>query len=1040
MVLLFGMLIFVPSICTAGAMASGCAAPPSGMVSWWGGDNTALDIMGVNNGTLKNGATFSPSGMVGQAFSFDGVDDYVQVDDSATLRITNQITIDAWIKPSSLGGRVVDKILAGGGNGYLLDTYGSRIRFIVDSMSVNGGTSLTPGVWTHIAATYDGSSLKVYLNGVLDGTFTPASPPAIPTNNLPLRIGADSNGSSLFTGLIDEVEIFNRALSVGEISALHNAGSAGKCRCTESPSGLTNWWGGDNNALDMVGGKNGMVYGTQAYDSGKVGQGFKFSGNAANYISTVTPLLTEITNTFSMSFWAKPGSTRNPTTESNTGISGINSQQYVIFPAHGDALAPGIDAAGVGVSVGTNGISVFEHSSNYLPSLLVHNASLSSTEWTHITVVYTNKTPSLYINGAYVKDGMTSSKTTVSPSAYIGGSPQNYGPYNGMVDEVSVYNRALTTAEIAAIYTAGSAGLCRSCMPPPTGLTSWWSGDENVLDKAGTNNGVLYNGASYSAGKIGPAFSFNGDGYVDLGDGFADYTGGFSAGFWANPSAASGSWARFIDLGNGLGDNNIMIARRGGSPSDLVFEVYGYGPSGPSRGQAYSPGAITNDEWHYYTVTQEYPTGTVKFYKDGLPLSTLGSSSVGYPYNIARTSNYLGKSNWSWDGYYVGSLDEVALFNRVITADEIAAIYNAGNSGMCAVHYVVSFDSNGGSAVGNQSVLYNGTATEPPAPASTGYTFSGWYADSGLSTAFSFATPITSDITLYAKWTLSTYTVSFNSTGGSAVSSQTVDYNATASQPTAPTRTGYTFSGWYADSGLTTAFVFSTPITSNITLYAKWTINTYTVSFESNGGSAVGSQTVNFNATATEPPEPTRTGYNFVAWYAGVSMVTPFDFATPITGPIKLYAKWADKTYKVSIVSGVGSSAVPANHKDVEYGDKAIIKVTPDPGYGILSISGCDGTSADNTTFTTGPVKRDCSVVVTAVKRSGNDGTAASPTVADALKVYLAYAGTSALTAEEKIRYDVAPLDITGVPKGNGVIDIYDVFMILRRGAGVGSW
>ena len=172
--------------------------------------------------------------------------------------------------------------------------------------------------------------------------------------------------------------------------------------------------------------------------------------------------------------------------------------------------------------------------------------------------------------------------------------------------------------------------------------------------------------------------------------------------------------------------------------------------------------------------------------------------------------------------------------------------------------YTVSFNSNGGSAVNSQNINYNSTATQPATPTKTGYTFAGWHSDAGLTNAFSFTTAITADITLYAKWTINTYTVSFNSNGGSAVNSQNINYNSTATQPATPTKTGYTFAGWYSDARLTNAFSFTTAITADITLYAKWTINTYTVSFNSNGGSAVNSQSINYNSTATQPATPTK--------------------------------------------------------------------------------------------------------------------------------------------------------------------------------------
>jgi len=231
-------LALLLSLFLAASIQAACVQPPSGMVSWWPGDGDANDIIGTNNGTLVNGATFA-SGMVGQSFSFDGTDDYVQVPDSASLDLTAQITIDAWVYPTVLGRRVVDKITAGGSDGYLLDTWPGNVRFIVGNIGVVGSTPLSTGVWTHIAGTYNGSQLRVYVNGVLDGSVNTNI--AIPANNLPLRIGADQNGSNLFNGLIDEVEIFDRAISAEEIQSIYNAGSDGKCKSQSIPT--MNEWG-----------------------------------------------------------------------------------------------------------------------------------------------------------------------------------------------------------------------------------------------------------------------------------------------------------------------------------------------------------------------------------------------------------------------------------------------------------------------------------------------------------------------------------------------------------------------------------------------------------------------------------------------------------------------------------------------------------------------------------------------------------------------------------------------------------------------------
>jgi uncharacterized repeat protein (TIGR02543 family) len=123
----------------------------------------------------------------------------------------------------------------------------------------------------------------------------------------------------------------------------------------------------------------------------------------------------------------------------------------------------------------------------------------------------------------------------------------------------------------------------------------------------------------------------------------------------------------------------------------------------------------------------------------------------------------------------------------------------------------------------SQSVRFNGRATRPDAPSRYGYTFVDWYRDSGM--IYDFSSPILDDITLYAKWNPSLYyNVTFNSNGGSAVPSQRVFVDDLVTEPVTPTRSdGYMFAGWYSNSGLTTTYDFSTPVTKNITLYAKWT-------------------------------------------------------------------------------------------------------------------------------------------------------------------------------------------------------------------------
>jgi hypothetical protein len=226
-----------------------CITPPSGVVSWWPLDEpagtTTADIVGANPGTLVNGPVPSPlDGKVGNALSFDGVNDFVEVSDAASLDITSEITIDAWIKPTNfqLGG-IVTKFgfptSSGPATGYGMFFRGDQ-GGVVDGFIGTGGTSFTRVVsnspiplnrYSHVAMTYDGFTMTIYINGVVAGT-TPTTE-AIDTNNVRLAIGSrDSSGSMMqsFKGFIDEVEISDRALSSSEIEAIFLAGSAGKCK------------------------------------------------------------------------------------------------------------------------------------------------------------------------------------------------------------------------------------------------------------------------------------------------------------------------------------------------------------------------------------------------------------------------------------------------------------------------------------------------------------------------------------------------------------------------------------------------------------------------------------------------------------------------------------------------------------------------------------------------------------------------------------------------------------------------------------------
>ena len=208
------------------------------MVSWWPGDGNTNDIVDGNSGTFVGTASYA-TGEVGQAFSFNG-SNYVEVPDAANLDFAPNapITVDMWVYSTGGGGHIIGKRVgcAGGGSSinYQMAAAGGKGLVFGDGNGneVVTGRQLPLNTWTHLTGTFDGSTYRFYINGTLAGT----APGTLgPTNNAPLRIG--TSGTCLgFVGLIDEVELFNRALSQQEIQAIVNAGSAGKCKETPTPT------------------------------------------------------------------------------------------------------------------------------------------------------------------------------------------------------------------------------------------------------------------------------------------------------------------------------------------------------------------------------------------------------------------------------------------------------------------------------------------------------------------------------------------------------------------------------------------------------------------------------------------------------------------------------------------------------------------------------------------------------------------------------------------------------------------------------------
>lgn len=235
-----------------------CMHPPAGLVSWWPGEGNADDVVGGNHGTLLNGALANAQGKVGQAFSFDGVDDFVEIPDAANLTPRDALTLEAWVNPDVLADNdpshyrvimskydtsvthqtswVLSMIFGGRLRFAVYDGPGQAVRYVHTTSSV-----LTAGQWSHVAASFvggDAQQFAIYVDGVLvpHNLISNQIIPTIFDSSSPVLIGAITNPRTNFwDGLIDEPSIYSRALSADEIRSIYQAGPAGKCKDAQPP-------------------------------------------------------------------------------------------------------------------------------------------------------------------------------------------------------------------------------------------------------------------------------------------------------------------------------------------------------------------------------------------------------------------------------------------------------------------------------------------------------------------------------------------------------------------------------------------------------------------------------------------------------------------------------------------------------------------------------------------------------------------------------------------------------------------------------------
>jgi hypothetical protein len=440
----------------------GCVSPPAGMLAWWPGDGNTNDIVGAHNGQTPYGFAYA-AGEVLQAFAFNG-SQCVQVPYAPDL-MTPAFTMEAWVKPSQPTWQHV----------VLGQAYGRQLLLQWASGGVNAAFYVTApwgwfygplpapiplNQWTHLASSFDPGTgyLKLFTNGVL--AHSAAYSYGLGDSYLDWGIGGWTSFGQYFPsgGEIDEVSLYNRALLDGEINAIYQAGAAGKCQppppCAPCPQPAVASWPGEGDASDMFNNNHpGTLQNGVSFAQGMVARAFSF--NPTNQQAVELPAIPGLcASPFSLEAWIKP-----------MALASDSPGQTFLF---GESFCGQLLARN-----GQQGVRVaFDIASNrWIFQEVLATNDLPLGQWSHVVGVYAGSVMSLYVNGGLVQQA----QVTLTP--YDAGCPLHLGGvydpsagtctyvgqfFNGLVDEATVYGRALTGAEVQALYNAGGSGKCGS--------------------------------------------------------------------------------------------------------------------------------------------------------------------------------------------------------------------------------------------------------------------------------------------------------------------------------------------------------------------------------------------------------------------------------------------------------------------------------------------------------------------------------------------------------------------------------------------------